>query len=194
MLGIGSTKRAGTMSKDFEIRGGVGLLQMGDTLIVLWNEPATLERWRFQLKRMASMVGSHPEGILVLVVILAVDTLPEAAVREDMQAALRRFGARIRMLVAVPLGDTMMLSLMRTLLRGLLVVSGQSHRHRVSAGVTEGLRQLSEKAGTTTPSFESLAKGAEELATALGLDTSVALDSFVPSGTFRASAPRSGMG
>ncbi len=178
------------MSKDVEVKDGVGLLQMGDTLIVLWNEPATLERWRHQLKRMTTMVAAHPDGILVLVVILAVDTLPDSAVRDDMQAALRRLGTRLRMLVAVPLGDTVMLSLMRTLLRGLLVVSGQSHRHRVTAGVSEGLRQLCEKASPATPSFESLARGAEELATALGLDTSVALDSFVPSGTFRASVPQ----
>jgi hypothetical protein len=178
------------MSKAVEVQGGVGLLQMGDTLIVLWNEPATLERWRYQLRRMTTMAASRPQGILVLVVILAVDTLPDAAVRDDMQAALRRLGARVRMLVAVPLGDTMMISLMRTLLRGLLVVSGQSHRHRVTAGVSEGLRQLCEKASAETPSFEGLSKGAEELATALGLDTSVALDSFVPSGTFRASVPQ----
>ena len=178
------------MSKDVEVLDGIGLLQMGDTLIVLWNAPATLERWRYQLKRMSSMIASRPEGILVLVVILAVDTLPDSAVRDEMQAAVRRFGARLRMLVAVPLGDSMMLSLMRTLLRGLLVVSGESHRHRVTAGVSEGLRQLREKKSAHTPSFEDLAKGAEELATALGLDTSVALDSFVPSGTFRASVPQ----
>jgi len=181
---------AGNMSNDVEVQDGVGLLQTGDTLVVLWNEPATIERWRYQLKRMVSMISSRPEGILVLVVILAVDTLPDTAVREDMQAALRRLGARVRMLVAVPLGDTMMLSLMRTLLRGLLVVSGQSHRHRVTASVSEGLRRLQEKASAETPSFENLAKGAEELATAMGLDTSVALDSFVPSGTFRASVPQ----
>jgi hypothetical protein len=178
------------MAKDVEVWDGVGLLEMGDTLIVLWTEPATMERWRHQLKRMTSMAASCPQGILVLVVILAVDTLPEASVRDDMQAALRRFGTRVRALVAVPLGDSVMLSLMRTLLRGLLVVSGQSHRHRLTPGVSEGLRQLLEKAGAETPSFEDLAKGAEELATALGLDTSVALDSFTPSGTFRAHVPQ----
>jgi hypothetical protein len=178
------------MSMDVEVRDGVGLLQMGDTLIVLWNEPATLARWHFQMKRMTTMIASRPQGILVLVVILAVNTLPDAAVREDMQATLRRLGARVRMLVAVPLGDSMMLSLMRTLIRGLLVVSGQSHRHRVTTSPSEGLRLLREKASAETPSFENLSKGAEELATALGLDTSVALDSFVPSGTFRASVPQ----
>ena len=178
------------MSKGVEVQDGVGLWQRGDALIVMWDQPATLERWHYQVRRMNSMAASCPAGILVVVVILSLDTLPDAALRDDMQATLRRLGVRVRRLVAVPLGDAVMLSLMRTMLRGLLVVSGQAHRHRVTAGVSDGLRQLRELAGSETPSFEELSIGAEELASALGLDTSVALDSFVPSATFRAAAPQ----
>src|SRR5450432_222256 len=120
-------------SKSMEVRDGVGLLSMGDTLLVLWAKPASLDRWGFQLNRMEKMVVSRVEGILVLVIIMSVDTPPDVTVRNDMQAAVHRLGPKLRRLVAVPLGHSVWLSIIRTVVRGLLIVSGESKRHRVAA-------------------------------------------------------------
>jgi len=162
------------MANGVEVGDGVGLLRMGDTLIVLWTKPASAERWACQLSEMQRMAPAHADGILVLVLILSVDTPPEAAVRSDMEAALRRMGPQLRRLVAVPLGDSVWLSIMRTIVRGLIIVSGQSHRHRVGGSVSSGIEQMLEKAGPLTPSKSELLQGIAALSLALGLPASVA--------------------
>ncbi len=162
------------MSKGVEVVDGVGVLRKGDALIVLWTKPASAERWAFQLSAMQAMAPSHDDGILVLVLILAVDTPPEASVRTDMEAALRRMGPQLRRLVAVPLGDSVWLSIIRTIVRGLIIVSGQSHRHRVADRVSDGIDLLQEKAGPLTPTKSELLQGIAELSLALGLPASVA--------------------
>ena len=156
-----------------EMDDGVGLVQMGDTLVVLWSKPATAERWRFQLAHLERVAESRGDGILVLIVIPSVDTPPGEAVRAEMQAALRRLGPKLRRLVAVPLGHSLWLSVIRTTMRGLMVASGQSQRHRVAGSVSEGLKQLQEKASTETPSVDELMKGVEVLSLALGTKDSL---------------------
>jgi len=153
---------------------GVAVVRMGDALLVLWSKASSRERWAFQLSAMQAMAPAYADGILVLVLILSVDTPPEAAVRTDMEAALRRLGPQLRRLVAVPLGDSVWLSIIRTVVRGLIIVSGQSHRHRVASDVTAGIEQLREKAGPLTPSTAELLKAIAELSAALGLPASVA--------------------
>ncbi len=123
---------------------------------------------------MQAMVPAYADGILVLVLILSVDTPPEAAVRTDMAAAVRRLGPQLRRLVAVPLGESVWLSIIRTVVRGVIIVSGQSQRHRVADHITAGIEQLREKAGPLTPSTAELLKGIAELSSALGLPASVA--------------------
>jgi hypothetical protein len=155
-------------SKGVELGDGVALYPVGDALVVLWSKPATAERWAFQLKRIEAMAAAREDGILVLVIIPSVDTPPNETVRNDMQNALRRLGPRVRRLVAVPLGHSLWLAVMRTTLRGLIIASGQSSRHRVAVSVSEGLRQLADKASAQSPSLEELMKGIEMLSLALG--------------------------
>jgi len=159
--------------KGVELGDGVALYPLGDALVVLWSKPATAERWSFQIKRMEAMAASCEDGILVLVIIPSVDTPPDEAVRDNMQSALRRLGPKVRRLVAVPLGHSLWLAVMRTTLRGLIIASGQSSRHRVALSVSEGLRQLSERASAQSPSVEELMKGIETLSLALGTKDTV---------------------
>jgi hypothetical protein len=160
-------------SNGIELGDGVAIYPAGDALVILWSKPATAERWAFQLQRMEAMAASCPDGILVLVVIPSVDTPPDEMVRESMQSALRRLGPKVRRLVAVPLGHSLWLAVMRTTLRGLIIASGQSQRHRVAVSVSEGLRQLAEKAGKQSPGLEELMKGIEVLSIALGTKDTV---------------------
>lgn len=151
-----------------EVEDGVGLAQVGDSLVVLWSKPAIASRWQFQLTRMESMAASRPDGILVLVVMPAVEAPPGETVRADMQTALRRLGPKLRRLVAVPLGNSLWLSVIQTTVRGLIVASGQGQRHRVAGSVSEGLKLLREKASPETPPVDELMKGIEMISLALG--------------------------
>lgn len=158
------------MQNGVEVRDGVALLQMGDTLLALWQAPMAHERWLHHLNRMKTMAVSRAAGIVCLTLVMAESTPPDAALRQQMQAGLRGMSSTLRRVVVVPLGDSLWLSIVRTIARGLLLLSGQSQRQRVTATVREGLEEVRAAAGPETPSIAELEKGVAALFSALGTD------------------------
>src|SRR3954454_9970604 len=108
------------MSKTVDTRDGVGLAQLGDTVVALWKAPASLDRWRYQLSRMETMAASRPAGITCLDLILEGSSPPDAALRRQMQVDFRRLGSKLRKFVVVPIGNSIWLSIVRTIVRGVL--------------------------------------------------------------------------
>lgn len=156
------------MPQGVEVRDGVALLQMGDTLLVLWKAPASRDRWLHHMNRMETAAASRPNGILCVDLILAESTAPDAALRKQMQADFRRLGGKLRRFVVVPLGDSLWLSVVRTIVRGTLLLSGQSDRQRVTATVSQGLDEARAAAGPETPSTAELQQAVGALFSALG--------------------------
>ena len=74
----------------------------------------------------------------------------------------------------MPLGGSLWLSVVRTIVRGVLIVSGQSRRQRVCGSVREGLSEIRLAASLETPSLEALQRGVAELGRALGMTASLA--------------------
>ena len=157
-----------------EVRDGVGVVPLGDTLIAFWKAPPTLDRWQFQLNRMETLAASRPDGIVCVALITEWATPPDAKVRQAMQADYRRMGTKVRRLVVIPLGDSIWLSIVRPIVRGVLLLSGHSQRHRVVATVQEGLDAVLAAAGPTTPSSDELRRGLTAVSAALGVPMSVA--------------------
>jgi hypothetical protein len=157
-----------------EVRDGVGLVPVGDTLIAFWKAPPTLDRWRFQLNRMEMLAASRPDGIVCVALITEWATPPDAKVRQAMQADYRRMGTKVRRLVVIPLGDSIWLSIVRPIVRGVLLLSGHAQRHRVVATVQEGLDAVQAVAGPTTPSSQQLREAMSALSAVLGVALSVA--------------------
>jgi hypothetical protein len=155
------------MSKGIDIRDGVGLAQLGDTLVALWKAPASFDRWRYQLSKMETMAVSRPGGIICLDLILEGSSPPDAALRKQLQSDLRRMGSKFRRFVVVPLGNSIWLSVVRTIVRGVLLVSGQSQRLRVASTVREGLDEIRVAATPETPSPQEVLEAIGELSTAL---------------------------
>lgn len=152
-----------------EVRDGVGIVQQGDTLIVVWNAAPVIERWRYQLNRMEMLAVSHEDGILCLVLIASTAPPPDAEVRRQMTADYRRMGAKVRTLVVVPLGNSLWLSVVRTIVRGILILSGHGQRQRVAGTVTEGLEHLLQSAGPATPAKSEIVEALDALSSALGI-------------------------
>lgn len=158
------------MPKRVEVRDGIALSECGDTLLVLWKAPASLERWRYHVSRIEAMAASRVEGILCIDLILSESTPPDATVRKQMQADFRRMGAKLRRFVVVPLGDSIWLNVVRTIVRGVLLLSGQSERQRVAATVRQGIEQVLAAAGPETPTLAALEAEAALLFAELGVE------------------------
>jgi hypothetical protein len=157
------------MHEGVEVRNDVASLEVGDTLLFLWRAPASRDGWLHHLNRIERTAASRPDGILLLSLILPESTPPNAELRQQMQADFRRLGAKLRRFVVVPLGDSIWLSIVRTIVRGTLLLGGQSARQRVSATLSQGLKEVRAAAGPETPSLPELEKAAVALFSALGV-------------------------
>lgn len=157
------------MSSQLEIVDGVGYAELGDTMLALWKAPATQARWQEQVKRMSAMAAERPEGIVCMDLILEGSTPPSTVLRQEMQADFRRLGSALRRFIVVPLGDSLWLSVVRTIVRAVLLLSGQSQRQRVVATVRDGLTQVRLAGSRETPGPAELEGAIAELCTALGI-------------------------
>ena len=161
------------MQTTAKVHEGIGTLAAGDVLVVLWSEPASPKRWQVVVDHFESLAREYPEGILPLFLILAAAEPPDAELRRRMQADIRRFGPKLRRGVFVPLGDSIWISVVRTIVRTIFLLSGQSKRHMVVATIEDGLERIQEAAGTHTPARPELLAGIETLYRALGVSPPV---------------------
>jgi hypothetical protein len=115
------------------------------------------------------MAASRPGGIICLDLILEGSAPPDAALRRQLQLDFRRLGSKLRRFIVVPLGDSIWLSVVRTIVRGVLLVSGQSQRLRVATTVRHGLDEIRAAVSPETPSAEELLEAITRLCAALGV-------------------------
>lgn len=118
---------------------------------------------------METMAASRPAGIACLDLILEGSSPPDAALRRQMQVDFRRLGSKLRRFVVVPIGNSIWLSIVRTIVRGVLLVSGQSQRQRVANSVRQGVDEIRAAATPETPSAEEVLEAIANLSAALGV-------------------------
>jgi hypothetical protein len=145
---------------------GVATVIVGDAVVALWQSPAAPHRWRRLMGLREGLVARHG-SFVELSLILGSSTPPDGALRAEMQADFRRLGPTMRRLVVVPLGNSIWQAAVRAIVRGVLLVSGQSKQQIVAATVDEGITRLLETAGPASPGAGELRKAAASLAQAL---------------------------
>ena len=145
---------------------GVASLVVGDTQIGLWKAPASLDRWQWLMDDTRALSSRFPEGVLRLDFILATSSPPDARMLSKFQADLRDLGPRLRRYVVVPIGDTVWLSIVRSIVRTALIITGLSKQHSVAATIAEGVSRVHEAAKANTPSRKQLVDAVDLLFTA----------------------------
>jgi hypothetical protein len=146
-----------------QVKDGSATVVCGDVLVGLWLAPITMSGWKWHFMQLQEIAGGHAEGALYLNVILPSSSPPDAAVRLVMQADLRGLGPGLRKLIAVPLGDGMWINIVRAIVRGVLLVSGQSKRATVVGTVSDALEHVKGLAGPQTPSSAVLKEAVDAL-------------------------------
>jgi hypothetical protein len=124
---------------------------VGDTVLAVWRDPARLSRGRFVFDKVRECIARNPQGILVCQIVLRTSTPPDAPARAEIGQTVRELQANMRRVVTLPVGDAMWMSLVRTMMRGMFMLSGQSKRHLVAGDVGEAVAQLQEVRGPQTP-------------------------------------------
>jgi hypothetical protein len=153
-----------------EVSDGVAAVAFGDTLLAIWQAPASQSRCAWLAQRLERLASEMKDGILVWYVILPSSSPPDAATRAQIQRDFARLGTRLKRFVVVPVGNSLWFNLTRAIMRGLLLVSGHSRRYCVVSSVAEALERLQAASGPRTPSRPQLLGALRALSTALGVE------------------------
>ena len=144
------------MNAGSEDPSGMAIESVGDVLFIVWRDAATIERTRYSCRRVLEAVAKSAEGILVLLVILPSSDPPGSAARAESQATFAKAGTRLRYTSTVAIGDNFRGAVVRSIMRAMTVISGQSKRHGVASTVAEGIAQLASHATPSTPARAEL--------------------------------------
>jgi hypothetical protein len=141
----------------FDSSDGIAVAVAGDLLVALWSERATLERMRWLGARLEEFAAGRGEGeVLMLIVILPKSSPPEGAARAESNALVRRLGGRARLVVTVPLGDSLWLLVVRAVMRTTFVLSGNAKRLSIASTEADGIRQILAESSSATPGAQEI--------------------------------------
>ena len=130
---------------------GVGFLTHGDLALVTWTGEPSLAANRWLVDRMPAQVMSrHPSWLLLQIISPSCGT-PGPEARQYVQEAFKTRLATVRCMVTVPLGDSLKQSIVRTIMRGMVILSGRSQTITVASSVDDALRLLGSVSSPDTP-------------------------------------------
>jgi len=145
---------------------GIGTLVRGDVLLCIWKADARLPRIQHVFRELNQLLATHSD-VLLIQMILPSSGPPDSDSRDRNRRELKRLKDQIRRFVSVPVGDALRMSLVRTIMRAMTLVSGTSAQHLVDRTIAIGVDHLLEKASPSTPSRRELLDSAASLFVAL---------------------------
>lgn len=159
------------MPRDAKTRNGQATVVAGNTLLFLVQTTATTsEQWRWCVSQLEALAASNPDGIVFFQFLLPSADPPSAAIRTQIQNDLARLGPKIRKMVTVVFGDSMRQSIVRTLMRGMLLLGGLSKQQAIVATLEDGASIVREAGGANVPSRAEITAAADALFEALQVD------------------------
>jgi hypothetical protein len=155
------------MSETVQVFDGVAVVAAGDVFIMAWRSAARLERTKWALGLAERLLEAHPNGITILTIALPTSSPPDKATRDALSEFVQRHTPKLRRIVTVAAGDALWGSIVRTVLRALFVVTGQSQLQAVTGTEHEGIDLIRQSGSAATPSHEALLSRVQELFDAL---------------------------
>lgn len=152
-----------------KVGDGLATFTSGDTVITLWQKDATRGRLEWWNEQVAILAERSPNGMVALSLIASTSGPPDAAVRKLMQGEFRRLGDKLRQLVVLPLGNSIWVSVVRTIVRGTLLLSGMTDRQQVASSLRDGIDRLRRAGGPETPGRAEINAAVAALHHALGM-------------------------
>jgi hypothetical protein len=150
------------------VADGVGVLQRGDTCLIVYQRPARLTRTRWLFDVIDGLVEKTKLDLLAFLIVLPSAEPPDVPTHQENLARLRKLDGHVRRLVTVPVGDAFKMSVVRAVMRGLNVILGHSGTRFISDSVQEGLSRLLEAKTAKTPPADQIVADLRALYLALG--------------------------
>jgi hypothetical protein len=135
---------------------GFGYTTCGDVMVGVWEADSRIARVRRALTVMEKLIAEYPEGVIIFQVILPSSAPPDAEARALTTVGFKRNRGKVRGLVSVAIGDSFRMSIVRTIMRAAMALSGMSSISVVEATEAAGVRRVLERAGPSTPSRAEL--------------------------------------
>jgi len=121
---------------------GVGVVCRGNLAIILYGADARLHRTRWLFDRVDELAERNPGGFFALIVIAANAAPPDSATRAENSARLRKLDLALKAMVTVALGDEFRVSIVRTVMRAMTLLSRHSGRHVICNTERQGIERL----------------------------------------------------
>jgi hypothetical protein len=128
-------------SLEVVVSDGFAFAHGGDTAVIVYKSPARLKRIRWIFDRIEEL-AARTAPINGLLIVLESSDLPDAATRAENTRRMVELRGRLRRVVTVVLGDSMRVSLVRTIMRAMFLLQGMSRVQHIVSSVEEGLNTL----------------------------------------------------
>lgn len=162
-------------SPDIIVHDGVAFCGVGDAALVIYASPARIHRTRWLFDRFDAFVDSIDTTMCALMVVLPTADFPDAEVRAENERRIKLLHGKYRRVVTVVIGDGLRLNLVRTIMRGMFLVTRQSHLLIVASSVEEGLQQFQREASPRTPAPPMLLATLRAMGRELGCEDALPL-------------------
>lgn len=158
------------MVKDLQVLDGVAVAMSRDAFISMWAHSATLNRVRWHGALLEQHVSKHRGKAVGLMIIQPTAAPPQGEARVESNAIVRRIGPNMQLAVTAALGDTLQMQVVRTIMRGMFLLSGNMKRHQVVSTELEGIERLVAMTEPAVPSRLELEAMVRSLHQALGAE------------------------
>lgn len=152
---------------DAQTFDGVAAVTQGDTVFSMWKAPARAERQQWLIDCVEAHSATLPEPIFHFMLVLPSSDPPDAESRKLFQAHLKKMDKKLTRLVCVAIGDSIRISLVRTIGRTILMLAGKSDVLSLVATVNQGIDELNKAKGPKTPSAQDVHAAVKAMAAAL---------------------------
>jgi len=132
----------GSRVKDVQIFDGVAVVTCGITFVSMWQHAALLDRVRWHGALLEQHVAKHAGEALGLMIVLETAPPPQGEARLESNAIVKRISPNLRLGVTAALGETLQVQVVRTVMRGMFLLSGQAKRHVVVSSEAEGIDRI----------------------------------------------------
>ena len=155
-----------------KVASGVAAYVLGDALVTMWRDPASPGGWVHQTGEARALYERLRAPIRLVGFILRESTPPDEKLRSQMMADLRRDRELYHRIVVVPVGDSLWMSVVRSMVRGGLLLAGLNSRMSVADSAGAAFERLRIGATSQTPGQNDFAAAVDMLTQALGVSLS----------------------
>ena len=128
-------------SLEVVVSDGFAFAHAGDTAVIVYKSAARLKRIRWIFDRIDEL-AARAAPINGLLIVLESSDLPDAETRAENTRRMMDLRGRLRRVVTVVLGDSMRVSVVRTVMRAMFLLQGISRVQHIVSSVDQGLDTL----------------------------------------------------